>query len=156
MHIPTVISLLALTAPIFAGSAIIQNLCSDTIYSWSVASNVSAQHTITPYSSYSEPLHTDPISGGIALKVSLVEDGLVKNAPLVILAYAWNATAPSIYYDLSSVFGEPFKGKNLRVMTMSGGRSDCPTLEWIGGSKPDNAGTAACFKDTDLTLTVCY
>jgi hypothetical protein len=96
------------------GRAIVTNQCDTPIYLWSVSSTISPQQTITKDTSYSEVFHTDPASGGIALKISPVENGLfMPNVSQTIFAYSLDAG--TVWYDMSDMFGDGFAGRTLKV-----------------------------------------
>ena len=156
MHFPTtLLSLLTLfTTTITAtGTANVLNLCPNTLYLWSVASNVSDQFTLGPGTTYTEAIHTDPVSGGIAIKITETENGLGIGAPQLIFAYTLNPAENSVYYDLNTVFGNPIGGRQHKIET---GASGCPSLELANGTRAEgSAKTVACFQDTDLTLRLC-
>jgi hypothetical protein len=138
------------------GNAVILNSSPHTIYAWSVGSAISARQiivpgtplpssSITPHPNspigglYLEPLHSDPRSGGIALKLTTTLDGLLDGSPQQIFAY--NVDGDKVWYDLSSVFGEPFKGSRIEVTSTTG-----EAIVWdkgvdIGGNHVKSAGS---------------
>jgi hypothetical protein len=58
-----------------------------------------------------EPLHGDEKTGGIAIKITKGVDGLLNGEAQQVFAY--NLDGAQVWYDLSSVFGDPFVGKRL-------------------------------------------
>jgi hypothetical protein len=141
------------------GNAVILNSSPHTIYAWSVGAAISARQVIVPGTSlppypsyinppiptnstgglYLEPLHSDPRSGGIALKLTTTPDGLLDGSPQQIFAY--NVDGDKVWYDLSSVFGEPFKGSRIEVTSSTG-----EAIVWdkgvdIGGNHVKSAGS---------------
>jgi hypothetical protein len=92
------------------GSAVVANNCTSTIYAWSVGSAVGAKQTIAagtlhtpcyplheqeredsqmlPGKNFTELLHTDAKSGGIAMKITTVNDGLYNGSPQQIFSYS--------------------------------------------------------------------
>jgi hypothetical protein len=140
------------------GNAVILNSSPHTIYAWSVGAAISARQIIVPGTSllhtplispfiltnptgglYLEPLHSDPRSGGIALKLTTTPDGLLDGSPQQIFAY--NVDGDKVWYDLSSVFGEPFKGSRIEVTSSTG-----EAIVWdkgvdIGGNHVKSAGS---------------
>ncbi|KAF7162358.1 hypothetical protein CNMCM5623_007703 [Aspergillus felis] len=69
------------------GHATILNTCQDPIYLWSVGSTISPQSTLPPNTTYTEAYRRDPASGGIALKLTRVQNGLYTAAPQMVFAY---------------------------------------------------------------------
>ncbi|KAF2204592.1 putative BYS1 domain protein [Delitschia confertaspora ATCC 74209] len=158
MHFPSTAAalalLLTLTNTVSAyGNATVLNHCPFPTYLWSVASTASPQHNLSSTTgSYMEPLHTDPKTGGIAIKITTVANGLVSNAPQLNFAYALNEREGSVYYDLSSVFGDPFAGSKVEIKPKEG----CAKITWEKGTRPEGSGTQACFDTAaDLVLTLC-
>jgi hypothetical protein len=98
-------ALLALlpTAAQAVGRAIVTNQCDGDVYLWSVGSNIGPKVKIPKASSYSEVFHVDPRTGGIALKMTAVDNGLfMPNVSQTIFSY--NLDGTKIWYDLSDVF----------------------------------------------------
>ena len=62
---------------------------------------------------YWESMRRDENSGGIAIKVTKTADGLYSGAPQQVFAY--NLDGATVWYDLSTVFGDPFAGYRLEV-----------------------------------------
>jgi hypothetical protein len=117
------------------GNSIILNSSPKTIYAWSVGGHISERQIIVPGSPlpspstthssnahvgglYLEPLHTDPRSGGIALKLTTTPNGLLDGSPQQIFSY--NVDGATLWYDLSSVFGAPFEGMRVEVTSTTG------------------------------------
>jgi hypothetical protein len=67
---------------------------------------------------YWEEMHRDDRSGGIAIKITKTADGLYSGAPQQVFAY--NLEGSQVWYDLSSVFGEPFIGHRVEVASDTG------------------------------------
>ncbi|EED14375.1 conserved hypothetical protein [Talaromyces stipitatus ATCC 10500] len=107
------------------------------------------QYTIQPGKSYSETLHTDPISGGIAIKITTVENGLFNGSPQTIFAYT--LTNGQVWYDLSDVFGDPFAGKSLNVILSD---TSCHAV-WSNGIPPAGSQVNVCQPNTNLNLKLC-
>ncbi|OJJ77777.1 hypothetical protein ASPBRDRAFT_114230 [Aspergillus brasiliensis CBS 101740] len=105
------------------GHAIILNTCAFPIYSWSVSSSVGPQITIpaaapstsrnTTYSNYTESYHHDPQTGGVSIKLTTLRNGLYTGAPQTIFAYNFEEGQNQVWFDLSDVFGDPFKGRRV-------------------------------------------
>jgi hypothetical protein len=133
------------------GRAIVTNQCDEPIYLWSVGGTVGEQTTLTKDTSYREVFHTDPVSGGIALKVTSVEGGLFKpNTTQINFAYSLDGN--QIWYDMSSVFGDGFAGRTLKITPSD---SSCESIPWAYGKQPAGSQTKVCQAETNLELTFC-
>ncbi|KAH7378361.1 hypothetical protein BKA66DRAFT_533083 [Pyrenochaeta sp. MPI-SDFR-AT-0127] len=133
------------------GRAIVTNQCDEPIYLWSVGGSISAQNTITKDTSYSETFRRDPLSGGIALKITNSEGGLFKpNVSQTIFAY--NLDINQIWYDMSDVFGDGFAGRTLTIKPTD---SSCASIAWGTGKPPAGSQVKNCQANTDLELTFC-
>ncbi|EFE40527.1 GPI anchored cell wall protein, putative [Trichophyton verrucosum HKI 0517] len=106
------------------GHAIVENHCDNNAYLWSVGGSVGPQQTITPGHTYSEQFRYDPVSGGIALKITRVKDGIYNGSPQTIFAYTLTDT--NTFYDLSDVFGDAFAGTSGLLVSTS--NPDCPDI----------------------------
>jgi hypothetical protein len=146
----TALSLLLTTAQAL-GRAIITNECDDPIYLWSVGGSISPQHTLLKDTSYSEPFHLDPLSGGIALKLSPVENGIFKpNASQTIFAY--NLDGDTVWYDMSDLFGDGFAGRTLKIAPTD---ESCESVLWGAGKAAAKSGIRNCGAGADLELSIC-
>ncbi|MBE3045758.1 hypothetical protein IMZ48_25070, partial [Candidatus Bathyarchaeota archaeon] len=110
MHSFTLAAICALAtlATAETGRAIVNNNCDFPVYVWSVGSEVSYGGEIATGKSFTEDLVRDPVTGGLAIKVTTVEDGLYNGAPQTNFAYTLDPE--QVWYDLSDVFGSPFDG----------------------------------------------
>ncbi|GIJ82684.1 hypothetical protein Asppvi_001195 [Aspergillus pseudoviridinutans] len=145
------------------GHATILNTCQDPIYLWSVGSTISPQFTVPPNTTYTEPYRRDPASGGIALKLTRVQNGLYTAAPQMVFAY--NLVERQIWYDLSDVFGDPFLGYPVKVeyrsVDQGEGRDEGDEgdeekgIEWVDGVSPGGSMVRVAGAEGDLVLTVC-
>ncbi|OJZ90830.1 hypothetical protein ASPFODRAFT_57116 [Aspergillus luchuensis CBS 106.47] len=117
------------TSTITPGHAIILNTCAFPIYAWSVSSIVGPQITIPAaapvtsssssnsnsttqqYSNYTEPYHHDAQTGGVSIKLTTLRNGLYTGAPQTIFAYNFVEGQNQVWFDLSDVYGDPFKGR---------------------------------------------
>ncbi|KAF2004128.1 hypothetical protein P154DRAFT_485875 [Amniculicola lignicola CBS 123094] len=150
----TTLTTLALVATVQAvGRAIVSNLCDAPVYLWSVGSSISTQHVIPRDSSYSEVFHHDPISGGIAIKMTASENGLF-NPNVSQTIFAYNLDGGTIWYDMSDLFGDGFLGRRMYVKPSV---TSCPEIAWPFGKLPSGEGSQVrhCTAETDLTLTFC-
>ncbi|OJI82816.1 hypothetical protein ASPTUDRAFT_56822 [Aspergillus tubingensis CBS 134.48] len=116
------------TSTITPGHAIILNTCAFPIYAWSVSSTVGPQITIPAaapvtssssnsttqqYSNYTEPYHHDAQTGGVSIKLTTLRNGLYTGAPQTIFAYNFVEGQNQVWFDLSDVYGDPFKGRRV-------------------------------------------
>ncbi|EPS29152.1 hypothetical protein PDE_04101 [Penicillium oxalicum 114-2] len=109
------------------------------------------QMLFPPLSLYTEPLHYDPASGGVALKITTSAGGLFNGSPQTNFAYTLDGQG--VWYDLSDVFGDAFAGEALAVVAS---KEDCPGICWPEGVDPNGASeTKVCEASSDVTLTVC-
>lgn len=144
----TVVGLAPLVSAV--GNAVVCNSCSFPVYLWSVGSTISGEFTIQPGDSYSEVLHSDPLSGGIAIKITTVENGLYNASPQT--DYAYSLTNGEVWYDLSDVFGDAFSGHSLTVTPSD---TSCHSIDWPNGVPPAGSQVNVCQADSDITLTLC-
>jgi hypothetical protein len=142
------------------GHALIHNTCHSIIYLWSVGSTISPEFTLPPNTTYTEIYRRDPASGGIAIKITRVQDGLYAAAPQMVFAY--NLVGEQVWYDLSDVFGDPFLGSPVRVeyRSLTGGRGEGEDeeekkIEWEDGVSPGGSMVRVAGAEGDLILTVC-
>lgn len=129
------------------GRAVIVNHCRNPIYIWSVGSTVRPEVTVLPYNRYAETFRRDAGNGGIAIKISTARDGLYTSAPLTIFAY--NLKNHQVWYDLSDVFGDPFKGHPVVL------RPAEPEIRWRDGVPPKGSQVRVNDASEDLVLTLC-
>ncbi|KAF2030888.1 hypothetical protein EK21DRAFT_64558 [Setomelanomma holmii] len=135
------------------GRAIVTNQCDASLYLWSVGSGIGAQQTIGKDQSYSETFHRDPFSGGIALKITAVPDGIFQpNVSQTNFAYNYDESTNTIWYDMSDVFGDGFVG---RRMTVKPTDPNCQSIEWFYGRPGAGSQVKNCQAGTDLELTFC-
>jgi hypothetical protein len=135
----------------------VTNKCSKPVYVWYVGSEISTKHTVGFNETYSEPLARDPITGGIAIKVTTVDDGLfVPGVPQTILSYSLNVSTTegqsTFFYDLSDVFGDAFAGSRVEARL---GDSRCETLVWPDGVPPAGSQVRVCSANSGAILSLC-
>jgi hypothetical protein len=129
----------------------VTNQCDEPIYLWSVGGSVGEQKTMLKDTSYSEVFHTDPASGGVALKISPVEGGLFKpNVSQTIFAYSLDAS--QVWYDMSDMFGDGFAGRTIKATPTD---STCESITWASGKPPAGSQVKSCGADADVELTFC-
>ena len=145
----TALSLVVATNAV--GRAIVTNQCVEPIYLWSVGGSIGPQRTITKDTSYSETYHKDPASGGIALKITAIENGIFKpNVSQLIFAY--NLDPQLVWYDMSAIFGEAFAGRTLKITPTD---SSCASIVWGSGRQPAGSQVRNCGSNADLELQFC-
>ena len=153
MQTKTILATLAATAPLAtaAGSARVINHCPYEVSLWSVGSAVSGPSILAAGTgTYSEPFRRDPVTGGIAIKITTARDGLYTGAPQ--LNYAYSLDGDRIWYDLSTVFGVAFPGKKLVVASAE---TSCPAITWTTGSSPGGSQVKTCTSSKDVALILC-
>ncbi|KKK12302.1 hypothetical protein P175DRAFT_0427078 [Aspergillus ochraceoroseus IBT 24754] len=129
------------------GQAIVRNQCKEPLYLWSVGRMISPQIVIQSGQNYSEVFRRDQKTGGIAIKITTVMDGLYNSAPQTIFAY--NLVDDIVWYDLSDVFGDPFRGEPVTLMPSQ------PEIRWEEGVPPRGSQVRMQEASNDLTLTIC-
>lgn len=132
------------------GNAKVVNRCDAPVYLWSVGGSIGPRQTIQPGAVYSEPIHYDPASGGIALKITTTKNGLYDASPQTNFAYTLDGN--TVWYDLSDVYGDAFAGDILKVRPSL---TTCPKLCWPSGIPPSGSQVSDCQATSDITLTLC-
>lgn len=133
------------------GSARVQNNCGYEVTLWSVGSEISNAFTIPAGgNAYAEPFTRDAKTGGRTIKVTRERDGLFTQKPQTNFAYSLDGAA--IWYDLSDVFGDPFKGCKITVTSAD---KNCPSITWQDGIPPAGSQVKTCGSNNDVTLTLC-
>ncbi|KAK2059042.1 Bys1 family protein [Colletotrichum caudatum] len=156
MQLKTVLPVLAAATPIAAlGKATVVNKCATEVSLWSVGSDVRAAGPLAAGGgTYAETFARDPATGGRALKITSARDGLYTGAPQLVFAYTLDAAGGggSIWYDLSTVFGDGFKGSKLVVASRL---ATCPAIVWEAGVSPGGSQVKVCTAEQDVVLTLC-
>jgi hypothetical protein len=150
------------------GNAIILNNSTQTIYAWSVGASIGPRQTIVsgifprplpfhlPHLTsslfstgglYLEPLHHDPSSGGIALKITTTPNGLYTGDPQQVFSY--NLDGDNVWYDLSTVFGAPFQGDRVEVTSNTG-----KAIIWVDGVHPGGSMLRSARNGENIWWTV--
>jgi hypothetical protein len=142
-------ALLAAAGLASASNAVVKNNCNFPVYLWSVGGSVGPEQTLNTGQSYSETIHYDSASGGVAIKLTTTPNGLYDGSPETIFAYSLSGNL--VYYDLSDVFGDAFSG---HPVDLSPSDTSCPVVDWPNGTPPPS-GSFACQSGSDLTLTLC-
>lgn len=128
-------------------SALVSNDSKKPFYLWSVGSIIGPPNEIAPRGLYYEPLHRDDKAGGIALKITKTANGLYTGQPQQIFAYT--LVNDTVWFDLSTVFGEPFIGQRLEVTSDSGDQ-----IVWPKGSHPGGSQVKSASSSGNIWLTV--
>ncbi|KAJ5621077.1 BYS1 domain protein [Penicillium lagena] len=152
MHFSIALTTLAALAPLVSavGDAIVVNNCKAAVHLWSVGGAVGPEVTLNPGEEFTEKVHYDAKSGGIAIKITRPVDGLYTGAPQTDFAYTLDGN--NLWYDLSDVFGDPFSGK---VLSVKASNPDCPDICWSSGISPAGSQTKVCGAAANITLTLC-
>lgn len=148
----TLAALSALTtlAAAETGQATVNNNCDFPVYIWSVGSGVDYAGEFPTGESFTEDLVRDDVTGGRAIKITTVEDGLYNGAPQTIFAYTLDPE--QVWYDLSDVFGSPFEGHSV---VLEPTEEDCESIVWEDGSQVSGSEVKVCTSETDLHLNLC-
>ncbi|KAK1995117.1 Bys1 family protein [Colletotrichum falcatum] len=154
--LPVLAAALAAVTPAAAlGKATVVNNCAAEVSLWSVGSSVVAAGPLAARGgTYAETFARDPATGGRALKVTSARDGLYTGAPQLVFAYTLdNANGGgAVWYDLSTVFGDGFKGSKLVVASRE---ASCPAIVWDAGVSPGGSQVKVCTAEQDVVLTLC-
>lgn len=153
MRITTaIIASIAALAPLAsaAGHAKVINRCNFPVFLWSVGGSVGPRKTVQPGATFSEPIHFDPQSGGVAIKITTTPNGLFDGSPQTNFAYTLDGNI--VWYDLSDVFGDAFSGSRLKLLPSV---TTCPKICWPNGIPPSGSQVRNCQASSDLTLTLC-
>jgi hypothetical protein len=92
-------------------------------------------------------MHRDDQSGGVAIKITKTADGLYSGAPQQVFAY--NLEGDQVWYDLSTVFGEPFFGHRVEVESDTG-----EAIVWPTGSNPGGSHVQSASSEGNIFLTI--
>nr|GFD12403.1 hypothetical protein [Tanacetum cinerariifolium] len=68
------------------------------------------------------------------------------------LVFAFNIDNSSVWYDMSSLFGDGFAGRTLRIQPSD---EACESIGWYDGRTPAGSQVKKCQKETNLELTFC-
>ncbi|KAL6863334.1 hypothetical protein ACO1O0_003583 [Amphichorda felina] len=153
MMFKTALALLAAATPLVsaAGYARVVNQCDFDVSLWSVGSNIDGPHTVKADGGlYGEKFRKDPVTGGIALKITREADGLYTGEPQLIYSYSLDGSR--IWYDLSTVFGDAFEGHKLVEASRN---TACPAIVWKNGTPPSGSQVKDCNSGDHVTLTLC-
>jgi hypothetical protein len=152
MVLPQIALIISLATSVLAlGRAIVTNQCDEPVYLWSVGSTVNNQTTLPKDSSYAETFHSDPEFGGISIKITSTPDGIFQNGTSQ-LVFAYSIDSSTVWYNLTSVFGDGFAGRTLRVQPSD---EKCEPISWYDGRAPKDGQIKGCERETNLELTFC-
>ncbi|KAM3511295.1 hypothetical protein MY11210_005032 [Beauveria gryllotalpidicola] len=147
----TLIALAGLATATDPGKAKVINNCNFQVTLWSVGSEISPPYTLAARGGkYAEQYTRDPKTGGRALKITREPDGLYTGKPQTIFAYTLDPGR--LWYDLSDVFGDPFKGHRVQLVPSN---NNCQPIIWPDGIPPAGSQVKTCTRDSDTTLTLC-
>ncbi|KAB8071162.1 hypothetical protein BDV29DRAFT_159713 [Aspergillus leporis] len=130
------------------GNAVVINNCKTPIYLWSVSSTVGPEQTLTQHTKYTETYRHDNQTGGVSIKLTTVKGGLATAPPTTIFGYTF--VGETVWYDLSNIFGAPFKGHRVALDGETTGIIWEDGVPPAGGSKVGNQAGGK-----DLVLTIC-
>lgn len=134
------------------GLASIVNNCNETVHVWSVGQDIAGPFNLNRGGMYAEQFTRDPVTGGKALKLTLMPNGIFNSSPQTVFAYNLDGTG-RIWYDLSDVFGDAFVGRKLVVASAD---PSCPTIIFPNGVSPGGSHVKVCpDASKDVTLTLC-
>ncbi|KAF3011129.1 hypothetical protein E8E13_011424 [Curvularia kusanoi] len=152
MFLHQILVFVSFATSVFAiGRAIVTNQCDQPVYLWSVGSKTSNQTTLPKDTSYSETFTSDPQSGGISIKITPTPNGIfTPNTSQLVFAYSIDSS--KVWYNLSSVFGDGFAGRTLRVQPSD---EACDPITWYDGRAPETSEVKSCERETNLELTFC-
>ncbi|KAL1838434.1 hypothetical protein VTJ49DRAFT_2657 [Mycothermus thermophilus] len=148
--------------PLPLGTAHVRNHCSFPLHLWSVANDMSGPFPLASRTGhYAERFRTDPVSHGISLKIARGGRGALDNGEAhTVFGYNldggfrgrrwWGGW--SVWYDLSDVHGDLFRGKKVALESKDG---RCERIVWADGVAPRGNLTTVCDAGRDLVLTLC-
>lgn len=131
------------------GNATVTNQGTDPIYVYSVGAQVSPVTVLATGQTFSEPLHYDPTTGGIAIKVTAVQDGIYNGSPQ--LSFQYTLDGNTVWYDLANTYGEAFPGFPLVVTPTD---PTCPTIDWPAGVPAGGSAVKNCQAGASIGLAV--
>lgn len=131
-------------------NAVVINNCDSNIFLWSAGGFIGPRQTIAPGDAYSEAIHRDSVSGGVAFKITETKNGIWEGSSQMIFAYS--LTGNRVWYDLSAVFGSPFEGDAVCVVPEN---DKCPFICWPNGTNPGGSSVKACEEGCDIVMTAC-
>ncbi|GAB7347033.1 hypothetical protein MBLNU459_g3176t1 [Dothideomycetes sp. NU459] len=135
-------SLLALASTAIAGNAIVQNNCQEQVF---LTITLSDQSSTQQALAGSGGMYSEPISGqGKSFGITKSSDYYSDSTPKLI--WGFSDSAPTLYYSVSSVNGDPMSGES---WDLSPSDSSCPSVSDYSGN------TETCADSNDFTLTLC-
>lgn len=128
----------ALASTAFAGTAVVYNSCGSNIYLTTTdSSQQSTTTTIGPNGSTSATISGSGNSWGVSTNMDFYSSTTPK------LIWGFTDTAPTLYYSVSTVDGNPFSSFSLSTTD-----STCPVITSANGS------TVTCGDGATFTLNV--
>ena len=156
-----------ISSTLSTGTAFVYNNCGIDMY-YKVISRSEQNYSRVPETGVQVPYSLPDV--GVSIKLSLGNATI--QGPITQFEYTWQA--PSIYYDLSNIDGDPFSpagyplaqyGVSLQPSTCNSAQyPTCNSIICPSGipycsaayNRPNDANrTHACSEDTNLTLSIC-
>ena len=134
----------------YAGNAKVTNNCDFDVTAWSTGGSLSGPYTVKANGGeHVQVIERDPVSGGVAIKVTREEDGLFTGDPQTIFSYTKDPDR--LFYDLNGIFGADFEGHRVELR----GEGDCPDIVWEDGVPPGGIVVRDCKSSAHATLELC-
>lgn len=143
MHSTTIITgLFALASTALAGNAIVANNCAEDVFLTITRSDQSStQYQLAGNGgSYSEPISGQGNSFGVTKNSNYYSADTPK------LIWGFSDSAPTLYYTVSDVNGDPFAGE---TFSLSASDAGCGVVTSYDGQ------THTCDDSNDFTLSLC-
>jgi len=134
--------LLALTTTAIAGSASVVNRCKEDAF---LTVTLSTQQSTTHQIAGSNGSYSEPITGqGNSWGITKTNDYFSASTPKLI--WGFSDAAPTLYYTVSNVDGDPMAGEGFNISSTDAG---CGSVTSYDGS------THTCSDSNNFTLTLC-
>lgn len=142
----------SLNARAGSGSTVIKNTCNFPVYKWTVAGSVGPMDTIAPGQQISELYTAGPGGAGVSIKLARTND--LDTAANDIMQFEYTLGGNQVFYDLSMVNGDPFKGLGPVIHPSV---ATCPISSESDAyyKFDDDWATKACVVNADLVLSLC-
>ncbi|RAH67222.1 Bys1 family protein, partial [Aspergillus aculeatinus CBS 121060] len=148
--------------PIKPANATIHNACLFPIYLTPVSSTTPPETCLPQNTTWTEPYRHDAQTGRISLKLTTVANGLYTGAPQTIFAYNYLERPGQVWFDLSDVFGDPFRGYRVRLGPMGpmgpvgpGSGNASEMIVWEDGVPPRGSQVRVVGGEVGVGLGVC-
>ena len=142
------------------GNAVVKNNCGFSVYLRSVGSSVGALQTITAGGSYSEQFRTTSTGAGVSLKIDKTGDPTGSGAGNIV-QFEYTLSGSTVYYDLSTLDGNPFKAYYQAIVPAS---SACTKVVCSANESPclasyhpgdSSSHTQSCTSSGNLVYNIC-